>query len=131
MQNLINNNFKKALELSKAEESINADLTKLREELSFIAKTVSSKVQQLEKTRFDLKILQEETSAYITSGRWITKDFPTKDDPLSGLPTTSAAVMLPALDRNTFWNSLKNMFKNMWKFFSSRRKPKNQSDQVE
>jgi hypothetical protein len=131
MQNLINNNLKKALELSKAEETINADLAKLREELSFIAKTVSSKVQQLEKTRADLKILQEQTSAHIISGKWITKEFSTKDDPLCGLPTTSAAVMLPALDRNTLWNSLKNMCKNMWKFFSSRRKPKNQSGQVE
>jgi hypothetical protein len=131
MQNLINNNLKRALELSKNEEAINADLIKLREELSFIAKTVSSKVQQLEKNRADMRLLQEETSAYITSGKWVTKEDPTKDTTLSGVPATSAAIILPALDRNTLWNSLKNILKNMWKFFSSRLKPKNQSNQVE
>ncbi len=131
MQNLINSNLKKALELSKAEETINADLAKLREELSFIAKTVSSKVQQLEKTRADMKILQEETSAYITSGKWIEKGEPPVREILSGIPATSASIILPALDRNTLWNSLKNMFKNTWKFFSSKLKPKSPSNQVE
>lgn len=130
MQNLINSNLKKALELVKAEESINSDLAKLREELSYIAKSVSSKVQQLEKTRADLKILQEETSSYITSGKWVVKEEPVKEV-LSDVPATSASIILPALDRNTLWNSLKNMLKNMWKFFSSRPKRKSQSGQVE
>lgn len=128
MQNLINNNFKKAQELCKTEENINADLARLREELSFIAKTVNAKVQMLEKIKADMKILQEETSAHILSGKWISKAEPPKNDVLSGVPTTSAAVLLPSLDRNNLWNSLKNMLKNIWKFFSSKRKPKNQSN---
>lgn len=128
MQNLINSNLKKAQELCKTEETINNDLARLREELSFIAKTVNSKVQMLEKIRADMKILQEETSSHILSGKWIAKEEPPKNDVLSGVPTTSAAILLPALDRNNLWNSLKNMLKNIWKFFSSKRKPKNQSN---
>lgn len=78
-----------------------------------------------------MKILQEETSAYITSGKWIEKGEPSVREILSGMPATSASIILPALDRNTLWNSLKNMFKNTWKFFSSKLKPKSPSNQVE
>ena len=131
MQNLINSNLKKAQELCKTEESINADLNRLHEELSFIAKTVSSKVQQLEKIKADMKLLQEETSVHILSGKWIAKEEPPKNDVLSGVPATSAAIILPALDRNNLWNSLKNTLKNIWKFFSNRPKIKSQFGQAE
>jgi|LakMenE18May11ns_1017448.scaffolds.fasta_scaffold9697914_2 hypothetical protein len=131
MQNLVNENLKKALELTRLEETINRDLSRLREEISFIGKTVNSKVQQLEKVKADIIEIQKETSAYIMTGKWLMKEEPAKADVLSGIPATSAAVILPALHRNSLWNSLKNTLKNIWNFFSKKRKVKNQSNPVE
>ena len=131
MQNLVNENLRKALELTRLEETINKDLARLREEISFIGKTVNSKVQQLEKIKADILEIQKETSTHIMSGKWLMKEEPAKVDVLSGIPTTSAAVILPALHRNSLWNSLKNTLKNIWKFFSTKRGVKNQSARVE
>jgi hypothetical protein len=128
MSNLVTDNLKKAQQLLQTQERLNSDLQKLQQELSYIADSVNKKVQELEFSKAESKLLQQETSNFILSGKWTEKEV---TDVLSGTPATSASVILPSLDRNSLWNFLKNTFSGIWNFFAKTLKPKNPSGPAE
>lgn len=129
MSNLVTDNLKKAHQLLQVQERLNSDLQKLQQELSYIADSVNKKVQELESSKAESRILQQETSNFILSGKWVEKE--TAPDVLSGTPATSASVILPSLDRNPLWNFLKNTLSGIWNFFVKTLKPKNPSGPAE
>ena len=129
MSNLVTDNLKKAQQLLQTQERLNSDLQKLQQELSYIADSVNKKVQELETSKAESKTLQQETSSFILSGKWIERA--TVPDVLSGTPATSASVILPSLDRNSLWNFLKNTLSGIWNFFAKTLKPKNPSGPAE
>jgi len=129
MSKLVTDNLKKAQQLLQVQERLNSDLQKLQQELSYIADSVNKKVQELESSKAESRILQQETSSFILSGKWVEKE--TAPDVLSGTPATSASVILPSLDRNPLWNFLKNTLSGIWNFFAKTLKPKNPSGQAE
>ncbi len=128
MPNLVTENLKRAQQLLQTQERLNSDLQKLQQELSYIADSVNKKVQELETSKAESKALQQETSSFILSGKWTEKEVA---DVLSGTPATSAAILLPSLDRNSLWNFVKNTFSGIWNFFAKMLKPKNPSGPAE
>jgi hypothetical protein len=128
MTNLVTENLKRAQHLLQTQERLNSDLQKLQQELSYIADSVNKKVQELETSKAESKALQQETSSFILSGKWTEKEVA---DVLSGTPATSAAILLPSLDRNSLWNFVKNTFSGIWNFFAKTLKPKNPSGPAE
>jgi len=128
MPNLVTENLKRAQQLLQTQERLNSDLQKLQQELSYIADSVNKKVQELETSKAESKALQQETSSFILSGKWTEKEVV---DVLSGTPATSAAILLPSLDRNSLWNFVKNTFSGIWNFFAKMLKPKNPSGPAE